>query len=264
MMQPEEQRKDTILEQEKAIHDIEVELIVSLVHQHYGYDFSHYSRDSLLRRLQEFSDQQQFLHLSEMIPQLLWNQHLFTVFLEKMTIGVTEFFRDSDFFHAFKEQVIPSLSTFPYLKCWHAGCSTGEEAYSMAMLLDANNLLDKAIIYATDINNSALDVAKTGIYSEKSLKQTESKAHHLLGEQSLKNYYHASYGRAKISDYLLQNITFSHHNLVSDSCFGQMNVVCCRNVLIYFDHELQDRVFKLFSDSLLWRIFMFGKRGNLV
>lgn len=227
---------------------VEVELILSTVHKQYGYDFSHYSRDSLMRRLQEFCDNQKLNHLSEMIPGLLWDKHFFSKFLEKMTIGVTEFFRDTDFFVAFKDSVIPHLSTFPYIKLWHAGCSTGEEAFSMAMMLDASHVLDKSIIYATDINNTALDVAKSGIYPLKTLQKVGDNT--LLGEASITDYYHASYGRAKMDDALLSNMTLSYHNLVSDESFGQMNVICCRNVLIYFDRELQDRALQLFSQSL--------------
>ncbi|WP_222937663.1 CheR family methyltransferase [Spartinivicinus ruber] len=171
-------------------------------------------------------------------------------------------FRDADFFASFVNNVLPMLSTFPYIKLWHAGCATGEEVYSMAILLNEHNLFERSIIYGTDINNEALEQARLGIYSVKKIKKAEKNFEKISKEINLDNYFYTSYNHGKISDLLSQNITFSHHNLVQDGVFGEMNVIFCRNVFIYFDRELQNQVFSLFFNSLRYGGFLCLGKGE--
>jgi chemotaxis protein methyltransferase CheR len=167
-----------------------------------------------------------------------------------MSITVTEMFRDPAFYTAIREKLIPALKTFPFVKIWHAGCATGEEVYSMAILLHEENFLDRARIYATDFNKHSLDIAEKGVYPARNMALHAANYRASGGKANFEDYYSAGYDLAKMKDMLKKNITFSYHNLVTDSVFGEMNVVICRNVLIYFDKILQERVFGLFTDSL--------------
>jgi chemotaxis protein methyltransferase CheR len=160
-------------------------------------------------------------------------------------------FRDPAFYQTVRELVVPVLKTFPFAKTWHAGCATGEEVYSMAILLHEENFLDRVRIYATDFNKPALDTAQKAVYPLKTVRDVYARNYKAAGgKHELADYYSAAYDLAKIKDFLKEKVTFSYHNLVTDGVFGEMNLVCCRNVLIYFDRELQDRVLRLFSDSL--------------
>ena len=167
-----------------------------------------------------------------------------------MSITVTEMFRDPLFYQAVREQIVPLLKTFPFVKIWHAGCATGEEIYSMAILLHEEKFLDRVRIYATDFNKYALDAAQNGVYALETMKQNAANYKAAGGKNELSDYYSAGYDLAKIHDFLKEKVTFSYHNLVTDGVFGEMNMVCCRNVLIYFDKTLQDRALNLFADSL--------------
>ncbi|MCF8495717.1 MAG: protein-glutamate O-methyltransferase CheR, partial [Alphaproteobacteria bacterium] len=148
------------------------------------------------------------------------------------------------------EKIIPALKTFPFVKIWHAGCATGEEVYSMAILLQEENFLDRAVIYATDFNKHSLDTAQKGVYPSERIKDYAENYKAAGGERDFAEYYSDGYGLAKFKESLKERITFSYHNLVTDGVFGEMNLICCRNVLIYFDKDLQNRVLKLFTDSL--------------
>lgn len=243
---------------------LEVELILSVVNQQYGYDFRQYSRDSLIRRIEAFCRMHELSQLSEVIPLLIWKKDFFNHFLGNMTIGVTEFFRDSCFYRSFSEHVLPSLATFPYIKIWHAGCSSGEEVYSTAILLKRHGLIERCIIYGTDINMSAIDRAKSGIYPIKLLENAKHPFYSLTEGENLSDYYHSIYSQAMIDRTLTSKVTFSHHNLVSDQKFGEMNVIFCRNVMIYFEQELRDRVLSLLTDSLRYGGYIcFGKGESL-
>lgn len=234
----------------RDVKTLEVELMLSAIKELHGYDFRDYTTDSLQRRLEDLRKEYNCSCVSEMIPRILWDESFFSCILNKMTIGVTRFFRDRNFFISVRDNVIPALTTFPYFKVWHAGCSTGEEVYSMAMLLDACGLLDKAIIYGTDINNTSLDIAATGIYPVQKFRERESAFKEVTGRGEPGQYYTAEYDYGKISSRLSKHITFSHHNLVQDKVFGEMNLISCRNVLIYFDQDLQNQVLALMNESL--------------
>jgi chemotaxis protein methyltransferase CheR len=159
-------------------------------------------------------------------------------------------FRDPPFYQAVRESVIPALKTYPFVKIWHAGCATGEEVYSMAILLHEAEFLDRARIYATDFNKHSLDTAEKGVYPAKNMESYSANYRASGCKQDFRQYYSAGYDLAKVKDFLKERITFSYHNLVTDGVFGEMNLISCRNVLIYFDKTLQDRVLSLFADSL--------------
>lgn len=235
---------------------IETDLLLEGIFQRYGYDFRHYARASLNRRVTHRLQQAQLQHISDLLPRVLHDEDFFNSFLTDMSITVTEFFRDPQFHLGFREQVIPILKTYPFIKIWHPGCATGEEVYSMAMILHEEGFLDRTQIYATDMNNHSLEVAKEGIYPIEGIKKSTGNYNKSGAKASFGEYYHAHYEHARIHDWLKSNIMFANHNLVTDGIFGDMNVIVCRNVLIYFDRTLQDQVLQLFRDSLCHRGFL--------
>ena len=228
----------------------EVDMLLAGIRNRYGYDFSHYSYASLKRRLDRALEQAKLSRFPQLLDALFQDEQAFDEFLTHMSITVTEMFRDPLFYRAVREKIVPVLKTFPFVKIWHAGCATGEEAYSMAILLHEEGFLDRARIYATDFNKHALDTAQKGVYAAKRMDQYAVNYAKAGGRGNLSDYYSAGYDLAKFADTLKERITFSYHNLVTDGVFGEMNVVCCRNVLIYFDKTLQDRVLSLFAESL--------------
>lgn len=230
--------------------DIEVELIIDSIYRCCGYDFRNYSRASMKRRIKYLVSVNGYSHISEMISKILYDDEFLNKFLNAMSISVTEMFRDPWIFKTIREKILPTLRIFPQINIWHAGCSTGEEVYSMAILLKEENLLDRCQIYATDFNNNNLQIAKEGIYPIKKIKEYTHNFYEAGGKNSLSDYYHVKYEFAKFDESLKKNIVFSSHNLVTDKVFGEMNIVICRNVLIYFKQDLQNNVLKLFKDSL--------------
>ncbi len=232
------------------IEKIEVDLLLEAIYKRYGYDFRNYSRPSIERRLTQFKEDKGFQTFSELIGQLLRRLDLFHQLSPYFSISVTALFRDPFFYKELRQKVIPMLRTWPHFKVWHAGCATGEEPYSMAILLNDCELLNRATLYATDISQSALDVARNGAYPLDIIKQGSVNYLQSGGSHSLSDYYRAKYGAAMLSSLLKQRITFSRHNLVTDKSFGEMQVIICRNVLIYFNDELKNQVLQLFCDSL--------------
>lgn len=241
---------------DKAIQEMEINFLVEAIYQRYGYDFRHYARASLRRRIRHRMEVSNLNHASELIPKILYDEDFFNLFLQDMSVTVTEMFRDPEFFNTFRKEVIPHLKTYPRIKIWHAGCATGEEVYSMAILLEEEGLLERSQIYATDYNNQSLKTAKEGIYSVKDLHEYEESYQQSGGHSTLSNFYLARYNSGKMQDKLQEHITFSNHNLCVDASFGEMQAVICRNVLIYFDKELQDKVLKLFDDSICSQGFL--------
>ncbi len=238
------------------VERIETELLLEGVFRRWGYDFRHYAHASLQRRLKHRLGLCKLEHLSEMLPKALHDEDFFNLLLKDLSITVTEMFRDPAFYATLRKQVVPVLKTYPFLKIWHAGCATGEEVYSMAILLKEEGLYDRAQIYATDYNNQSLEIARRGVYPLESIREYTANYQAAEGKAAFSDYYHAKYGSAKMNDSLGKAITFAHHNLVTDGAFGEMNLVVCRNVLIYFDRDLQDRVLSLFHDSLCHRGFL--------
>jgi chemotaxis protein methyltransferase CheR len=232
------------------IERIEIDLLLEGIRRRWGYDFTHYSYASLRRRLEHARQDAGHARFSEMVDRLLHDQAAFDSFLRHMSITVTEMFRDPPFYKAVREQVVPLLKTFPFVKIWHAGCATGEEVYSMAILLHEEDFLDRTRIYATDFNKLSLNIAEKGVYPARSMESYAANYRASGGKLDFADYYSAGYDLAKFKDFLKDRITFSYHNLVTDGVFGEMNLISCRNVLIYFDKFLQDQVLSLFANSL--------------
>lgn len=239
-----------ITDDDVSIEDIEISLLLEAIFQRYGYDFRSYSKASIRRRIMHRMSISRLESISEMTQKVLHEREFFVSLLNDLTVNVTEMYRDPLFYKAFREEVVPLLKTFPFIKIWHAGCSTGEEIYSMAILLEEEGLYDRSMIYATDIDKNVLATAKKGIYPISAMRQYSENYRMAGGRASLSDYYIAKYDGAILDQSLRRNIVFADHDLVTDQVFGEMNVIMCRNVLIYFDRELQQRVFRLFHDSL--------------
>ena len=235
---------------EVSVEDIEIRLLLEAIYQMYGYDFRSYSRASMRRRIMHRQTMSGFASIMEMTDKVLRDRPFFVTLLNDLTVNVTEMYRDPDFYRAFREDVVPVLKTFPFIKIWHAGCSTGEEIYSMAILLEEEGLYDRAMIYATDIDKNVLASAKKGIYSIEAVKQYGDNYRRAGGKHSLSDYFTARYDSVIMEQRLKRNIVFADHDLATDQVFGEMHVILCRNVLIYFDRPLQERVIRLFSESL--------------
>ncbi len=241
---------------DRQLRDIELDLLLAGIQRRHGYDFQHYARASLKRRVASMASKLGVDHISEIIPLVLRDETVFNDFLREMSISVTEMFRDPTFYAAVREKVLPYLKTYPMVKIWHAGCATGEEVYSMAIVLEEEGLYQRTRIYATDFNNESLDKAREAIYPLGKMKKYLAGYNNSAPRSSFSNYYQARYGEAKMSKTLKENITFANHNLVTDGVFGEMNLILCRNVLIYFNKELQNNVLRLFRDSLCHRGFL--------
>jgi len=240
----------------KSLLDIEVDCLLAAITERYGYDFRNYARASLKRRIQNFLVVSGCKYVSELIPKVLHDKAYFSEFLSNMSVTVTEMFRDPFIFKSIREDILPKLKTYSRINIWHAGCATGEEVYSMAILLEEEGLLDRARIYATDFNAKSLATAKEGIYPAENIQLYTKNYLKAGGKSSFSDYYQANYESAKMKDFLRNKITFASHNLISDQVFAEMNLILCRNVLIYFDKVLQNRVLELFSDSLVPRGFL--------
>lgn len=238
------------------IQEIELELVLEALFRRYGYDFRQYARASLHRRLLQRVAEASMKRLLDLVPPLLEDPGFAERLLDDLTITVTEMFRDPPFHRALRDKVIPLLKTYPYIKIWHAGCSTGEEVYSMAILLHEEGYLHRAQIYATDLNQRALATARAGIYSIDSIRKATNNYNQTNPRSTFNEYYSIKYDAAIIHKSIREGIIFSHHNLASDGVFGEMNLILCRNVMIYFEPELQNRVLRLFRDSLCHRGFL--------
>jgi len=245
--------------------EIEVRLLLDAIYSRYHYDFRSYSAASLRRRLQAAKVQMGAETLSALQERVLHEPKTFTRLLQFLTVGVSDMFRDPSFFRALREQVVPELRTYPSIRVWIAGCSTGEELYSFAILLREEGLLERATLYATDINPEALQKAEQGLYPIERL-QAFTENHRLSGSKcSLSEYYTAGYGSAAFDRTLRKNVVFSDHSLATDSVFAELQLVSCRNVLIYFDRSLQDRALGLMKDSLCRRGFLgLGSKESLL
>ncbi len=248
----------------KEIEDIELELLLEAIAKRYGYDFRNYSKASMERRVRQAKVKLGCEEISDLTRKLLHDPAFFQRLVSDFSITVTEMFRDPEVYRTLREKVIPYLATYPFIKVWHAGCATGEEVYSLAILLHEEGLLDRATIYATDFNEEALSTARQGIYSIGTIKEYRDNYLKSGGKFSFSEYYHAQYDSVVMAKFLKKNITFARHNLVTDQVFGEMHLILCRNVLIYFDRTLQDRVFKLFDDSLARNTFLcLGSKESL-
>ena len=235
---------------EEDIQEIELDLLLEAIFQRYGYDFRHYARASVKRRVQRILEKSGDATISELIPRFLYDEAFSQTAIQEFSISVTEMFRDPEFYRALRQIVVPYLKTYPYIRVWHAGCAMGEEVYSMAILLQEEGLYDRSTIFATDFNEAVLDKARESIYALRNIRQYTLNYMSAGGTRSFGDYYHAKYESAIMNPSLKSRITFASHNLATDGVFGEMHVIFCRNVLIYFDCELQNRVLGLFAESL--------------
>jgi len=246
------------------IEKIEADLLLEGIFKRYGYDFRNYSRASLMRRINSFRKESGIYRITELLPKLLYDESFFASLAYRFSITVTEMFRDPSVYKTIREKVISFLKTYPFIKVWLAGCATGEEVYSMAIMFKEEGIYDRVQIYATDFNDHALRLAKQGIYSVKHIQQHTLNYQKSGGKESFSNYYHSKYDSVIVNGNLKSRITFANHNLVSDSAFGEMHLILCRNVMIYFDKILQNRVLQLFHGSLIYNGFLcLGSKESL-
>ena len=243
---------------------IEIELLLEGIFRHYGFDFRAYAYASIRRRLWKRIEEEGLSSVSALQERVLHEPPMMEKLLLDLSINVTAMYRDPGFYQTFREHVVPLLRTYPFIRIWHAGCSTGEEVYSMAILLREEGLYDRARIYATDINEVVLQRAKEGIFPIDRMQEYTDNYIRAGGKRSFSEYYTAKYGGALFDASLTKNVVFSQHNLVTDKSFSEFNVILCRNVLIYFDKELQTKVHELFYDSLgMFGILCLGSKESM-
>ncbi len=229
---------------------IEIGLLLEAICQRYGYDFRSYARETIDRRVGQFVTDAKLASVAELIGRVLREPSLFYRLLGYFSVNVTSLFRDPFVYAALRRRVLPVLRTWPHIKVWDAGCATGEEVYSLAILLSEEGLYDRSTLYATDISAPAIATAKAGIYSLDTILRGSAQYLEAGGRGSLSDYYHARYEAAAIDPALRRGVTFARHNLAMDASFGEMQLVVCRNVLIYFNRALQDHVLELLWESL--------------
>ncbi|MFD0674005.1 CheR family methyltransferase [Cohnella sp. GCM10027633] len=238
------------------LEKIEIALLLEGIYRRYGYDFRNYAFSSVRRRIWHRIRLENIPSISALQEQVLHEPDAFRRLLGDMVIPVTEMFRDPAMFRSFRRDVVPALRQLPYARIWHAGCSTGEEAYSMAIVLQEENLLERTRIYATDINESALRRAKDGVIPIDRMKQYTRNYHEAGGTQSFSDYYDSDHGTVTLKPMLRDNIVFASHNLATDGSFNEFHAILCRNVMIYFNAQLRDRAQRLFYDSLAHEGFL--------
>ena len=239
-----------------SIADIEIRLLVEAVFMRYGHDFRDYAPASMKRRVLQAQVRMGLPSVSALQERVLHDAAEFSLLLQYLTVPVSEMFRDPAYFLALRRHVVPVLRTYPSVKIWVAGCSTGEEPYSLAILLREEGLLERAILYATDINHASLDKARAGIFNLEHMQAFTRNYQKAGGTRSFSDYYTAAYGGALFDKSLRDSITFADHSLATDAVFSETQLVSCRNVLIYFNRKLQDRALGLFHESLSRRGFL--------
>lgn len=234
----------------KELEEIEIQLLLEGIYRHYGFDFRDYAQASLKRRIWKCIQEEKLETVSGFQERILHDPVFMKGFLLAISIDVTSMFRDPGFYLAIKKKVVPHLRNHSLLRIWHAGCSTGEEVYSMAILLLEEGLYDKTRIYATDLNGVILEKAKNGIFPLTSMKEYTDNYLKAGGTGSFSEYYTARYENALFKSSLKKNIIWAEHNMVSDASFNEFHIILCRNVMIYFNKSLQDRVHKLLYESM--------------
>jgi chemotaxis protein methyltransferase CheR len=244
--------------------DLEIDLLLEGIHERYGYDFRSYARASVERRVRIFRAKKGFEHVADLISPCIHDPAFFSELAQHFSIAVTEMFRDPQVYKSVRDEIAPILSTYPFVKVWLAGCATGEEAYSLAIVLKESSLLDKTTIFGTDFNDYVLDQARDGVFPIEAMREATENYQKSGGKNSFSEYYSANYGQAAIGSALKGRINFANHNLTVDTAFSEMHLVFCRNVLIYFNRELQDRALRLFAESLVRGGFLvLGTREDL-
>lgn len=233
------------------LEDIEIGLLLEAVFRRYGHDFRHYARATTRRRVRQFIAEQGLARIADAVPTVLHDPEVFQRLVMKFSISVTEMFRDPEVFLFLRTTVVPYLKTYPFIRVWHAGCATGEEVYSLAILLKEEGLYDRATIFATDFNDTVLERAREGLFPLSQMRQNTVNYQLAGGRRQFSDYFRTGFERAIMDQSLKERITFANHNLVTDGVFSEVHLALCRNVLIYFDRALQDRVVGLLADSLV-------------
>jgi chemotaxis protein methyltransferase CheR len=255
----------TVGQASAAVPDEAIDALLAAIYDKRHYDFRRYARASLRRRLALALVELGCDSLPALEAKIFADAAAFGALVRYLTVPVSEMFRDPPFFRVFREHVVPELHTYPSLKLWVAGCSSGEEVYSLAIVLAEEGLLDRTLIYATDINEESLARARAGVYPIDRIRLFSDNYFKSGGQSSLSRYYTAAYGGAVLARNLVDNVVFSDHSLATDSVFSEVQVVTCRNVMIYFDRALQDRVLGLFADALPRRGFLgLGSKETVV
>jgi chemotaxis protein methyltransferase CheR len=248
----------------ETIESIELDLLLDAVFRLYGYDFRDYAKTSMRRRIANIMKKEEVSTISALQDRVLHDSRSWERFLGGISVNVSAMFRDPGFFLAFRQYAVPVLRTYPFIRIWQAGCSLGEEAYSLAIMLEEEGLYDRSLIYATDINEVSLRQAREAIYPAELMQKYTQNYVQAGGQQSFSEYYTARYDFAILRPTLQRNIVFSQHNLVSDAPFNEFNVILCRNVMIYFNRGLQERTHNLFHESLaMFGILGLGSRESL-
>lgn len=243
---------------------IEIELLLEAVNRHYGFDFRGYAVGSLRRRLWRSVTSEGVSSISGLQEKVLHDPEAIERLLAGLSVNVTTMFRDPSFYLVFREQVVPLLRTYPFVRIWNAGCSTGEETYSLAILLAEEGLYERARIYATDFNDGVLSRARAGLLPLERMREYTQNYQRAGGTKEFSAYYTVDRGSAKLDEQLSSNVVFAQHNLASDRSFNEFNVILCRNVLIYFGSDLQRRVHRLFHDSLAsFGVLALGQKETL-
>ncbi|HEY9231649.1 MAG TPA: protein-glutamate O-methyltransferase CheR [Blastocatellia bacterium] len=237
-------------ESDPDLEDIEIKLLLEGVYLHYGYDFREYAPASLKRRIGDLMRDEKVVSISQLQARILHDAGCFERFVVALTVNVTSMFRDPSFYLALRTQVVPLLKTYPFVRIWHAGCSSGEEVYSTAIVLTEEGIYDRCRIYATDLNEAVLRRAREGIYSLEFMQDYVGNYVKAGGRAAFAEYYVADNDSAIFRSSLRRNVVFSQHNLVTDRSFNEFNLILCRNVLIYFNQDLQNRVHRLLYESL--------------
>jgi chemotaxis protein methyltransferase CheR len=247
-----------------AVLDMELRLLLEAIYLRFHYDFREYSMSSLRRRVSQAMIQLNCPSVSRLQEKLLHDADAFPALLQYMTVQVSDMFRDPSYWRSMRQLVLPVLGTYPSLKVWIAGCSTGEEVYSMCILLREEGLLDRSLVYATDINAESLRRAQSGVFEMERVPRFSRSYRESGGRGSLADYYTAAYESAVFDKTLVKNVVFSDHSLATDSVFSEVQLVSCRNVLIYFNTALQERAIKLFNESLVRKGFLgLGSKESL-
>ena len=236
--------------EEPELEEIELELLLEGIYRRYGFDFREYAPASLRRRVRRRMHGEHVGSISALQELVLHDPAVMERLLLDLSINVTAMFRDPSFFLSLRENVVPLLRTYPFARIWVAGCSSGEEVYSLAILLDEEGLAERVRIYATDINEAVLEQARLGVFPLDKMREYTQNYIRAGGTQAFSEYYVARYDGAQFSRSLVENVVFAQHNLASDAAFNEFHVIVCRNVMIYFDKPLQEHVHRLFHESL--------------
>ncbi|WP_206614508.1 CheR family methyltransferase [Chitinophaga barathri] len=236
--------------EEFGVQDAQIDALLEQILDRYGYNFTHYARPSLKRRINRLYMLDRFRDFEDFRNRIQYDADYFRHFVEEITVNVTEMFRDPHFYRCLRQEVLPKLAAAPLIRIWHAGCSTGEEVFSMAIMLQEAGLLQKSLLYATDINPGVLEKLRKGIFPLRYMKQFSENYILSGGTEDFSKYYSARYDWAKFDEQLVKRMVISPHNLATDRSFNEFQLILCRNVLIYFNKELQHKALQLFDDSL--------------